>query len=195
MSSRVCTETLKEQRDDKKERWWWWQTKAQTHRRRLSLLRETNKAKTMKQKKRDWKLKRKMRRQTQTPKCWWWRSTVYAKLLWRIQGQQQQERNWGRQHQKNSRSKSACGSKDLCGSKTIKKNKKVQKQMKKTSLLWCYKKHEIDELGWADRRNDTWTWRIQMGCSLIERDLETSQVRNLGNASTWEQESMRTNTV
>ena len=74
----------------------------------------------------------------------------------------------------------------------------MRKPKKMTSPLLCYKKNEINELKWANRRNDTWTWRIEMGCSFIERDLETSQVRNFGErirgTSSWEQETTRTNT-
>ena len=54
---------------------------------------------------------------------------------------------------------------------------------KRHHLHRATKKHEINALKWKNRTNDMRARRLQMGCSIAERDLEACQVRNLGDTS------------
>ena len=61
-------------------------------------------------------------------------------------------------------------------------------QGRKTMKKRCYvyrttKKYEINALKWKNRRNGMRARRLQMGCNIIEWNVETRQVRNLGDTS------------
>ena len=83
-----------------------------------------------------------------------------------------------------SKTKTAIGCKDLCRCKTTKEIKESERTKDKDIIFIVLQKN-MRSMHSSERIEDMIfdLWRLQMGCSVIERDLETCQIRILGDTS------------